>query len=350
MTAKVEIAAFPGWAALEQEWTALEAEAASPSVFQSWSWIGCLAEERFPDPILLRAVAGGCVVGLALFNRRGRGLHLAESGDAALDAPFVEHNAPLVARHAPPGTEAALLRAAWRVPGIGRVVASGSPPSVAAAIGGRMTRQQERIAPYVDLAAIRNAEGNYLAGRSANTRQQVRRSLRHYGDATLARAGTETQAQAWLDALIALHEATWRRRGRAGAFASPFLRRFHQALVARTLARGQLDLLCVTAAGREVGYLYNFRAGGRVFAYQSGLEHRPDEPQLKPGLTCHTLAIQAALASGMDVYDFLGGADRYKLSLATGTACLCWTEHVPAASLPGLVAMGRNWARSLLRR
>lgn len=342
----IEVAPFPGWAALAREWTALEARARVP-VFQCWSWVGCLAEDRFPAPVLLRATVSGVPVGLALFNRRGRTLYLTESGDAALDAPFIEHNAPLVAADAPSGTARALLRAAWDVPGIQAVVASGAPPFVADALGRMRARQQDRVAPFVDLAAIRAGDGDYLATRSANTRQQIRRSLRRYGDATLARAADAATALEWLDGLIALHEATWRRRGKPGAFASPFLRRFHAGLVARTLAAGQLDMLRFTAAGRVIGYLYNFRGGGTVYAYQSGLEHIPDDPQRKPGLTCHTLAIAAALREGDGVYDFLGGDDRYKQSLASGAATLCWTRHVRPASLAGLIAMGCKLAVSL---
>lgn len=40
------------------------------SFFQSWTWVGCLAAERYPDPVLIEARAGGETIGLALFNRR----------------------------------------------------------------------------------------------------------------------------------------------------------------------------------------------------------------------------------------------------------------------------------------
>lgn len=350
MTTEVEIVPFPGFAALEVEWRTLERRAAAPAIFQCWSWVGCLAEERFDDPVLLRARSGDRLTGLALFNRRGERLLLTESGDAARDAPFIEHNAPLVAADAEAGTEAALLRAAWRVPGARRIVLGGVAPGAVGTAGGRVLRSQTRGAPFVDLAAIRAGRGTYLATRSANTRQQIGRSLRRYGDAMLARAETAAQAQAWLDELIVLHAATWQRRGKPGAFADPFMRRFHAALVTRALADGQLDLLRITSYDEVIGLLYNFRAGGRIFAYQSGLSHRPDAPQLKPGLTCHTLAIEAALASGAEVYDFLGGDDRYKQSLATSSVELRWVELVRPSSLLGMAAALYNMARALRER
>ena len=77
-------------ASLGPRWQALEREA-DGSFFQGWTWVGCLAAQRFPDPVLLAAESGGREVGLALFNRTrdrfGRTtLWLGESGDPALDA------------------------------------------------------------------------------------------------------------------------------------------------------------------------------------------------------------------------------------------------------------------------
>ncbi|RKK02413.1 hypothetical protein D6Z83_19935, partial [Pseudoroseomonas wenyumeiae] len=75
--------------------------------------------------MLLRAEANGRLLGLALFNRRRRRLHLAESGDAGMDAPFIEHNAPL----AHPQALAPLLRAAWGA-SARRLVLNGVPPAL----------------------------------------------------------------------------------------------------------------------------------------------------------------------------------------------------------------------------
>ena len=90
--------------------------AADPSPFQTWTWIGCAAE-RFADPLLIEAHDAEGLVGIALWNRRrswlsGDSLWLHESGDPALDAVFTEHNDPLLARRAPEGLLAVMLRAA----------------------------------------------------------------------------------------------------------------------------------------------------------------------------------------------------------------------------------------------
>jgi CelD/BcsL family acetyltransferase involved in cellulose biosynthesis len=345
----VSVAPFTGFADLEREWRALEATVPGLSFFQSWTWVGCLAEKRYPDPVLLRAEVDGTLVGLALFNRRRRRLHLTESGDAALDAPFVEHNAPLLSAAAGGDALAEMLRAAWQAGATRRLVLSGVPPAVLDAAGGAVLRWQERLAPRVLLEAVRRGGGDYLGTRSANARYQLRRSARAYardGEVMLRRAEDVPHALDWLEGLIGLHEASWHARGKPGAFATPFLRQFHQALVARALPRGEVDLLRVTAGEAVVGYLYNFRLRGQVLAYQSGLDHATADAHRKPGLTCHAMAIEQALARGDSVYDFLAGADRYKRSLANAEVPLLWAELVPRWSALGLAArLARRWRR-----
>jgi CelD/BcsL family acetyltransferase involved in cellulose biosynthesis len=340
MTLQVNITPVSSFDALGRAWRELEA-AGSPSFFQSWTWVGCLAEERYPDPVLLRAERDGRLLGLALFNRRRGRLCLAESGDAIFDAPFVEHNGPLLAHGAGPEVAGALLRAAWRAGGTRRLVLSGVPPELVRAAGGAALRLQERPAPRLRLDAVRAAGGDFLGRLSANTRQQLRRSARRYAErGSLAIRPAEDAAEAldWLDALIALHERSWRRRGREGAFATPFAIRFHRALVARAQERGELDLLRIAAGGEPLGYLYNFRLRGHVYAYQSGFDYEAAGPHAKPGLTCHHLAIERALAAGDTVYDFLAGAARYKASLSDDAVPLHWAELVPSLSPLGLAA------------
>lgn len=344
---------FPDFPTLEAEWRRLEAIAGDYSFFQSWTWVGCLAEERYPAPVLLRASTGGRTVGLALCNRRGRRLHLTASGDRLLDRPHIEHNAPLVAQDRGEAVAQALLRAAWRIPGISRVVLPGVPEPLAAATGGSVLGWEPQAVPFVDLDLVRGSGLAYLEGRSANTRAQIRRSLRRYearGPVRLARAETPAEALAWLDALAGLHAATWQRRGRPDAFSHPFLRRFHETLVLRALARGELDLLRLAAGGSVVGYLYNFRLRGRISAYQSGFAYAAETAQEKPGLCLHAQAIERAIAAGERVYDFLAGDGRYKRSLANAETALVWADLARPGLRGRLEATGRGMLRRLRDR
>jgi len=312
-------------------WRALEARA-DGSFFQSWTWVGCRAAERFADPVLLRADGGGGgPVGLALLNRR-RGLFLAESGRPGLDSVHVEHNGVLLAR----GHEAALAACLRALLAQGRLVLSGTDAAhlAAARHAGAVRLRRSAPAPYVDLAALGGRD--FLAGLSANTRAQLRRSERAYGPVAVRPAADVDEARAFLETLAVLHQARWTARGQPGAFANPAFRRFHAELLARAVPRGEAALLRVSAGGAVIGYLYNFMYRGRVLAYQSGFDYAAAPPRAKPGLTCHRAAIVQAAREGMAAYDFLAGGDRYKTSLADKSATLHWLEVAPRWSPRGL--------------
>lgn len=342
MTA-VRVSPVGDFAALGTRWRDLEQRAAG-SFFQSWTWVGCLAEERFPDPILVEATEDGRTVALALFNkvRRRIGppvLYLSESGTAELDCPYVEQNGVLTEAGREDALAALCLRAAVRSHDL---VLSGIGESQVAAVrrvAGLVLTERSQASPVVDLGGLRAREADYLAERSANTRQQIRRSNRHYernGPITVKRADTVASAHEMLDAMAALHQATWTARGRPGSFARPFFRRFHRALITLAVPRGEIALLRVTCNETTVGILYNFVHSHRMLAYQSGFTYHDQAPEAKPGLTCHCMAIQRALAQDIEVYDFLEGEDRYKLSLADGSHRQIWLRA------------GRLWSPRLL--
>lgn len=316
-------------AALAAEWRAFEGGARA-SFFQSWTWTGCLAGERFSDPFLLRVSDAGHDVALGLFNRRrfwgGRRFWLAEGGDPVGDAVFIEDNGLLLA-------ESAVFQAreviAAGLAAFGRknLTLSGVDEAYRLAAGERFRLAATREAPFVDLARARSVAGGFLAGRSANTRYQLRRSQRSYaerGALTLERAADVGEAYGFLDALARLHQQSWIARGRPGAFANPFFLRFHRELIARGHPRGEIDLLRVSAGGKAFAYLYNFLWRGEVASYQSGFDFASALPHEKPGLTAHHLAIEHYAAQGWEKYDFLAGASRYKISLADGTRTLYW--------------------------
>ncbi len=321
-------------AALEARWRALQGRA-DGSFFQSWSWVGCLVEQRFPRPALLEATENGVPVALALFNRHPtrlarNTLWLNETGDPGRDTIFVEHNGVLIARGATAEVLPACLLIMRRL--ASRVVLSGVDAALVEAAGRAgyvRPRRWPQAAPAVDLRRLRREADGHFAALSANTRQQLRRALRRYaarGPLAVDRATTCAEAFAFLDALASLHQQSWTRRGQPGAFAAPWFRQFHRELITRGLPNGEIDLLRVRAGDDAIGYLYNFCFAGRISAYQSGFAYEAGDAQLRPGLVCHHLAITRAIAEGLDTYDFLAGEDRYKTSLANDGQVLHWVE------------------------
>src|ERR1700745_3129849 len=125
-----------------------------------------------------------------------------------------------------------------------------------------------------------------------------------------------------------LHGASWERRGRSHSFSGGFFEPFHWLLIERSFAAGATQLLKACAGDRVLGYLYNFRLGDRVYAYQSGFDDA--ERRERPGIVTHFLAIRHAYRSGAGVDDFMAGRNRLKESFAPRCEPMLWqTVHQP---------------------
>src|SRR5277367_1190577 len=122
MMPSITLSPVTDWVGLGEQWRELESRA-DVSFFQSWTWVGCLAAERYDDPVVLQARRGDRTLALGLFNRR-RGwpfdtLWLHETRKPPLDSLFIEHNGLLVGSGCGAATDDALrtacLAAARRV-------------------------------------------------------------------------------------------------------------------------------------------------------------------------------------------------------------------------------------------
>ncbi|MBF0394975.1 MAG: GNAT family N-acetyltransferase [Alphaproteobacteria bacterium] len=335
----MEIAFEPPGDWLASAWRDLEARA-RPSFFLSWDWMGCWLAEARPDALAVVARHGGRIVGLALVGRAGRHLLLGETGDRTRDMLTIEFNGFL----AEPAHAEAVAR-----DGLRRLIAerrplhlSGIGEDLAALAGGLCPRVRLRArkgCPFIDVSA------DHLERLGRNTRQQVRRSMRLFEDENgpLALEPAETVAQGldWLDGMASLHQARWRARGQPGAFAQPFFGRFHRRLIAAALPHGKIDLLRLRAGSRTLGYLYNLRQGGEVYAYQNGFDYSADA-RLKPGLVAHCLAVRRYAAMGLWRYHLMAGESRYKANLATGFSSLAWLTLLDG----GLMSRVEHWLRA----
>jgi hypothetical protein len=326
-------------------WQELESRA-DGSFFQTWLYLGCCYEERFPRPILLQLERHGQVVALALFNRKSYAnffnlYYLHETGTAHWDSLFIEHNALLCARNAP-GAEAACFSALVKFakvqpffPSPYRFSGITDATLAAAQRTSIVLLEVTRPAWAVDLSALRAKNEDFLTTLSTNTRYQLRRSLRRYhetGPIMVTRAGDVAQARSYLLALIQLHEMTWNRRGQRGAFATVEFRKFHDELVCHGTADRRVDILRISSGDRTIGYLLNFLHQGRVYSYQSGINYNVIHPHEKPGLTCHAAAIMQYLREDYRIYDFLGGETRHKASLSNMKYHLHWIWLTPGPS------------------
>jgi CelD/BcsL family acetyltransferase involved in cellulose biosynthesis len=325
--------------ALATRWRRLEA-AASGGFFRSWTYLGTLLP-HFTAPYLLAVTRRGQDVALGLFNRIGSRLCLHETGLEPWDQLHVEHNGLLLHPSAPDVLPAALAVVASH----GTVILSGIDDAHHAAAGaaGDAHLRKCHFAPAVAFTTLADPRQPYITNLSANARSQLRRAMRLFGDTLrLEPATTLPQAEHYFDRLVQLHQTSWLARGQRGAFADEPIRSFHRSLIRAGFPSGEVRLLRVATASRELGYLYEFRHSRRALSYQTGLASEPD-PRLKPGLVCHVLAIEQARADGEEVYDFLAGAQRYKLTLAPhGGETMHWVTLYRRASLAAYTARLRR--------
>jgi CelD/BcsL family acetyltransferase involved in cellulose biosynthesis len=230
------------------------------------------------------------------------------------------------------------------IPGVTVALAVGEPAEFC-------LRSERPVHAYrVDLALLRRGDGGIGTILSANARQQLNRSIRALaaiGPLVLDAARDVDEAMTFFDELKRLHIASWTRRGRRHAFASPFFERFHRALVRLCLESGEVELLRLRAGGRALGYLYNLRRDGTVYAYQSGFDD--EDRNLRPGYVAHALAIERCCATGDSVYDFMAGSNRLKESFATERYAMRWCT-IQRPLLRFKAEHAARTARSLLLR
>ncbi len=324
---------------LESLWRDLE-ERASANFFLTWDWIGPWLTMVRKCPSLVKVSHGQQCVALGFVAKHERsfigralpGLYLNQTGQPQEDAIFIEYNHVLLDQTHSDEAFAALMAflidakdpwlSGWCEFSVGGI--TDSVLQSLRSLGYDPHVQEVRTAPYRDLSQL--GEGGVLPALSRNTRYQVQRSLKLYqerGEITLQAAQSKEEAMSWLGFMKEFHQKTWVDRGQEGAFANPSFETFIHGLVKCGVESGKIDLLKVSAGSEPIGFLFNLIESSRILNYQSGFAYS-DNPHIKPGLVCHTLAMDHYAARGFKVYNFLAGESQYKLSLADQADTLNW--------------------------
>lgn len=324
--------------AFVEQWAQLSAALHSQTAYLSAEWVRSWLNEFHADlrpSCLTIEGAGGQVLAVCLFTERAirkgpfslrRGF-LNTDGEDAKDSVVVEHNQLLALPDAGQAAYAAFSRYAERSTIDELILKGGTPQAVEAlqlALPHWHASVEWRDSPYVDLEVLRHGGSPYLSLLSRNTREQLRRAIRHYEGKGPLRIEVPKSLNASLEAfsdLCQLHTAHWQRRGKSGGFATPHRQSFHRQFITAGHANGRAQLLRVLCGDQTIGVLYNLVADGHVAFYQSGFLYDED-PRSRPGLVSHALAIQHYLEIGMREYDFLPsgpGEGRYKTSLANAS-------------------------------
>ena len=324
--------AFQGLDSCATVWRELEPRAEAP-FFLTWDWIGTWLEESRIEPLVLTGRYGGEIVLLGLLVPWKRsdtrlwstyGLRLHTTGVAGQDVITIEYNSFLIdkewAGRAEPEALAFLTsgisvagrrRDELHLQGVVSEYESFVPPSMLAQVVARKPSYR------IDLDAVRASGKPYLDHLSANTRQQIRRSVRLYeqrGKLETRRARDVGEAMRFVDGLADLHQRYWTKRGEPGGFGHPFFESFLRRLTERCLPRGSIELVQINCGNEAIGYVYNFVHRGHIYYYLTGFLYE-DDPRLKPGLVSHYMCIELHLREQARIYDFMAGDARYKASL-----------------------------------
>lgn len=180
-------------------------------------------------------------------------------------------------------------------------------------LGGR--RLAAHPDPVLPLAGLSWEE--FLASRSRNFRQQVRRRERRLVEEhglTFRLCTDPARLEADLDTLFRLHGERWGEES-SGVFEGA-RGEFHREFAAAAQERGWLRLWIAEIGGEPVAAWYGWRFAGSEWYYQAGRDRRFDDLSLGFVLLAHT--VREACDDGIDAYRFLDGAEAYKWRFATG--------------------------------
>lgn len=354
---------LPPLEVLRSTWRELESRSHC-SFFLSWTWIGSWLQliANRSDTRLVKVTLQSRIVAVGVFAAkrawRGAGpmhLRLHETGDPVLDDLTIEYNGLLCEA----GLEQAALLAAvrfleksdgrWSTLDVAGIDAAAVPLQrlTADSIAIRIRR---RPTHHVDLAKVR-ACGDYLSTLGPQTRSAIRRTTRklaaRFGEVSATVADTPKMKLAYLRALTRLHEVYWRsKEGHAGAFSDARIMAFHEHLLTTYADTDAIQLMRLSAGEEVIGYVYNFVHRGVVYFYQAGVDYQRYTGYGSPGLLLLMRAVEHAITSGHDRFEFMAGDSDYKRRLGAGQGELLWLSLDRA----GVGSQLRNAARWLRTR
>jgi Acetyltransferase (GNAT) domain len=317
-------------------WLELERQVAGPGLTCSWDWtevwldhFGDLVPHEFAVVCERDAPCGVVLITHGVGRKQGRiplrTLHFGTAGEPKADSIHVGNNRLLVLPRMRTAAVRAILAAVHQDGWWDELRLDGFAPEDAeqflAADSSLLPRWEP--CPTVDLRAADQRDGDVLSLLTPNTRYQVRRSIRAFGESEGEWAGSVDQALDILDELIRLHQKRWQAVGKPGAFASERFVAFHRSLVKRLFAKGAILLFRVRCRHGTVGCLYSLIEWNNVLSYQLGLP-RFDDNKLKPGFVSHALCMQSAYERGLADYNFLADASPWKRELTTTERHLVW--------------------------
>lgn len=174
----------------------------------------------------------------------------------------------------------------------------------------------ERIpAPVLDLSA--DWEATYRAKTTSRKRahhRRRRRQLAQLGKVEVRVARLPADVKRAIEEAFRLHLLRWEGRPDGSGFATPTGMRFNRAAALALAAIDVPRIVTLELDGQAIAFTYYFALEGRAFLHRMAFD--PAFGRVSPGLTNMRDALQVGASEGLTRFEFLGGADRYKIELA----------------------------------
>jgi CelD/BcsL family acetyltransferase involved in cellulose biosynthesis len=363
MTVKIGvISSVSGLKAISSAWDRLHSSSPRSSPFTSRPYLTCWLDAYGAsyEPRVLTAHMGDRLVGLAPLmvgpgngRKRQRLRHLAFIGGLGdtlsefqdfsiaaecnddVSACFVEHIFGALA------SEWDVLRLS--------MLPAGSPARAAleracAARGLGLRVVSRHAAPFADLG---QGWDSYYATRTRNLRRALRnrRNRLAQSDVGMRVAGRDASIDEAMNALLRFHRARWGQDGRA--FKSAAFNTFHRRLAAQLIPSGKLRLAVLSIDGQCAAVQYDLFADGSAWGVLSGWDK--DFAPSSPGQLLTAATLEAYAGEGFKSYEFLAGAEPYKLDWASGERTLVDVEVANPRSIRARGFMALREARALFQ-
>jgi CelD/BcsL family acetyltransferase involved in cellulose biosynthesis len=215
--------------------------------------------------------------------------------------------------------------------------------------GSRLHLFQRVESPVLDLGhdwdALYRAK---ISGKSRNLHRRRRRQLQEQGTLEFSFARTREQVDAALDDAFRIHRLRWEGRPDGSGFATPTGMAFHRAALGALSDQHVVHLVTMRLDGRAIAFLLNLAVGDRFYQYRLAFD--PSFGRFSPGVLTLLETIEWAAGEGFTRFEFLGGAERYKVELADRFEPLHLAVGLPRGPAGRAVVAGRVGVLSLRMR
>lgn len=186
----------------------------------------------------------------------------------------------------------------------------------------RVIRRAVQAAPVVTLAA--GGFDTWLASRSSNFRQQLRRARRQLADAGgRVRLSELSTIEADARAFLRLHHSRWEERGGSGLPE----RMAELVMESARMLGDRLRLWIVELEDGPIGAGLFVAAGGEIAYVNGGFDE--EYARLRPSLLAIAAAVEEGLDRGEQRLDLGGGANPYKQRFADSDDPIAWMSLRP---------------------